>query len=119
VYTGGCFVPADGGEPIPVVDFRHALRWIDDSGAAADYGTDGGATRGVAGRVEFTLQGGQLITVDASGRWCAPYEPFHRGGLNEMEVTTTDGRCGTAIYEITGAHHHHFFPATNVENLPG
>jgi hypothetical protein len=117
-YTDGCFAPADGGEPIPVIDFRHDLRWLGDNGAPADYGSDGSATRGVAGRVVFTLQGGQVITVAATGRWCAPYEPFHRGGLNQMEVTTSDGRRGPAIYEITGAHHHHFFPATTVENLP-
>jgi hypothetical protein len=43
------------------------------------------------------------------------YEPFHRGGLNLMRVTTGDGRQGTAIYEITGARHHHFFPDAVVE----
>jgi hypothetical protein len=31
-----------------------------------------------------------------------------------------DGREGTAIYEITGARHHHFFPDTVVPGpLPG
>jgi hypothetical protein len=118
VYTDGCFAPADGGDPIPIIDFRHELYWIDEKGRSADYGTDGSATSGVAGRVEFTLQGGKRVGVDASGRWCAPYEPFHRGGLNEMVVTTDDGRTGTAIYEVTGAHHWHFFPATSVAGLP-
>jgi hypothetical protein len=32
-----------------------------------------------------------------------------------MRVSTGDGRRGTAIYEITGARHHHFFPDTVVE----
>ena len=43
------------------------------------------------------------------------YEPFHRGGLSLMRVSTSDGRRGTAIYEITGARHHHFFPDAVVE----
>jgi len=118
VYTDGCFAPADGGPPIPVIDFRHDLRWIGSDGQPAAYGADGSATNGVAGRVEFTLAGGQRIGVDATGRWAAPYEPFHRGGLNEMVVTTDDGRTGTAIYEVTGAHHWHFFPDTTVVGLP-
>ena len=70
-------------------------------------------------RAEFVLEGGSRIGVQATGTWCAPYEPFHRGGLNEMIVSTDDGRQGTAVYEVTGAHHHHFFPATRVDNLPG
>jgi hypothetical protein len=32
-----------------------------------------------------------------------------------MNVRCGDGRTGTAIYEITGARHHHFFPGTVVE----
>ena len=118
VYSDGCFAPADGGEPIPVIDFRHDLHWIGPDGQPAEYGTDGSATSGVAGRVEFTLQGGRRIGVEATGRWCAPYEPFHRGGLNQMEVSTDDGRSGPAIFEVTGAHHWRFFPDTVVANLP-
>lgn len=118
VYTDGCFAAADGSEPVPVIDFRHDLQWIGEDGQPAAYGLDGSSTRGLAGRVDFTLQGGRKISVDAEGRWCGPYEPFHRGGLNEMVVSTSDGRRGTAIYEVTGAHHHHFFPATTVDNLP-
>jgi len=54
------------------------------------------------------------------GTFARPYEPFHRGGLNLMRVRTDDGREGTAIYEVTGARHHHFFPDTLVEGtLPG
>ena len=118
VYTDGCFAPADGGEPVPVIDFRHDLYWIGEHDQPAAYGSDGQGTRGLAGRVEFALEGGTTIGVDATGRWCAPYEPFHRGGLNEMVVSTDDGRYGTAIYEVTGSHHHHFFPATQVVGLP-
>ena len=54
------------------------------------------------------------ITVEAEGTFARPYEPFHRGGLNLMRCRTDDGRSGTAIYEVTGARHHHFFPATTV-----
>jgi hypothetical protein len=118
VYTDGCFAPADGGEPVPVIDFRHDLNWVDERGEPTAYGLDGAATRGLAGCVEFTLEGGKKIVVDASGCWCAPYEPFHRGGLSQMTVTTSDGRKGPAIYEVTGSHHHHFFPATEVAGLP-
>jgi len=118
VYTDGCFAPANGAAPIPVIDFRHDLHWIGDDGQPAEYGTDGTRTRGLAGRVEFTLEGGKTIAVDGHGRWAASYEPFHRGGFNEMVVSTDDGRHGTAAYEVTGAHHHRFFPATQVAGLP-
>jgi hypothetical protein len=62
----------------------------------------------------FTLEGGRRIVVDADGSWDRPYEPFHRGGLSQMRVRTDDGREGTAIYEVTGAHHHRYFPDTTV-----
>ena len=32
-----------------------------------------------------------------------------------MTVRADDGREGTAIYEVTGARHHHFFPDTDVD----
>ncbi len=118
VYTDGCFAPADGGEPVPVIDFRHELRWVDAEGRPVAYDTDGSATAGLAGRVEFTLEGGARVGVEGSGRWCARYEPFHRGGFNTMTVATDDGRRGTAAYEITGARHWHFFPEATAPNLP-
>jgi hypothetical protein len=62
----------------------------------------------------FTLEGGRRITVEAEGAFARPYEPFQRGGLNLMRVRTDDGRTGTAIYEVTGARHHHYFPETAV-----
>ena len=33
-------------------------------------------------------------------------------------VVTGDGWEGTAIYELTGAHHHRYFPVARAENLP-
>lgn len=111
VYTDGCWAPADGGEPIPLVDFKHDVNW------KGVYGTDGSQVTGAAGRCVFILANGTEITVDADGTFARPYEPFHRGGQNLMRVQTTDGRAGTAVYEITGARHHKFFPDTVVEGV--
>jgi hypothetical protein len=110
VFTDGCWAPADGGPPVPVVDFRHDLHWTDAGGGPVDYGTDGSSVAGLAGTVVFTLAGGREVTVQGAGRWCAPYIPFYGGGQHLMAVETDDGRTGTAVYEITGRHHHRFFP---------
>ncbi|MFQ5699282.1 MAG: hypothetical protein ACE5IL_13485 [Myxococcota bacterium] len=116
-YLDGCFAPAGGGEPVPVVDFHHALHWTDESGKPVSWGRDGTQVRGLAGRVEIGLEGGARIAVEGEGTWCVPYGPLG-GGENLMQVRTDDGRSGTAIYEITGAHHHHFFPVARAEPLP-
>jgi hypothetical protein len=60
------------------------------------------------------LRGGRAITVEADGLFDRPYEPFQRGGLSQMRVRADDGREGTAIFEVTGARHHHYFPDTVV-----
>ena len=117
VYTDGCYGPADGSDPIPVVDFRHELHWIDAGGNEVSYGRNGETVIGVAGRVEITLEGGRVIGVEASGRWAQRYGDLG-GGLNEVTVRTDDGIAGTAIYELTGAHHHRYFPVARAENLP-
>jgi hypothetical protein len=117
VFTDGCFAPADGGEPVPVVEFRHELDWTGEDGKPVSYGRDGVDVRGLSGRVEFVLEGGRRVAVEGEGRWCARYGPYG-GGQNQMVVQTDDGRSGTAIYEITGAHHHHYFPIARAENLP-
>ncbi len=117
VYTDGCFAPAGRDRPIPVVDFHHELHWTGEDGEPVDYGRDGEGVRGLAGRVELTLEGGEQIGIDAEGRWAAPYGPLG-GGLSEMAVRTDDGRTGTAIYEVTGAHHHRYFPVARASNLP-
>ena len=57
------------------------------------------------------------IAIDAEGRWAQRYGPLG-GGLNEMRVTTADGSKGTAIYEVTGASHHHFFRVARAAGLP-
>jgi hypothetical protein len=117
VYTDGCFAPADGSEPVPVVDFHHELDWTDGDGKPVSYGRDGTDVRGLAGHVRFTLEGGRVVTVDGSGTWAAPYGPYG-GGQHQMRVQTDDGRRGTAVYEITGAHHHRYFPVARATGLP-
>jgi hypothetical protein len=120
VYTDGCWAPTDGTDPIPLVDFAHDLTWLRNDRDAARYGANGDDVSRLAGTCRFTLRGGRVITVDAEGTFDRPYEPFRRGGLSQMRVRTDDGRQGTAIYEITGARHHRYFPDTVVEEtLPG
>jgi hypothetical protein len=116
IFTDGCWAPADGRPPVPVVDFRHDLRWTDAGGGAVDYGTDGAGVVGLSGTVVFRLEDGREVIVRGSGRWCAPYRPFYGGGQHLMAVETDDGRRGTAIYEVTGRDHHRFFP---VPVVPG
>jgi hypothetical protein len=117
VFTDGCYAPADGGEPIPVVDFRHDLHWIDKDGRPADYGRDGTNTDGLAGRVEFVLEGGRTIGIEGEGPRCASYGPFG-GGQHQLAVRADDGRTGTAIYELTGSYHHRYFPVARADRLP-
>ncbi len=117
VYTDGCFAPADGGEPIPVVEFRHALHWTDKDGKPVDYGRDGKDVLGLAGRVDFVLADGAAVALECDGRWCMPYRELG-GGQQLMAVHTGDGREGTAIFELTGAFHHRYFPIARAENLP-
>jgi hypothetical protein len=113
VYTDGCWAPADGSEPIPAVDFSHAMEWVDAAGAPVAYGSNGEQVAGLRGTATWTLEGGRQICVEAEGSFDRPYEPFQRGGLNQMRVRADDGRVGTAIFEVTGAHHHRYFPDTN------
>jgi hypothetical protein len=117
VYSDGCWAGSDGSDPVPVVRFEHDVDWVDADGAPVDYGEHGEAAAGVAGTCSFLLEDGRRVTVEAEGTFARPYEPFHRGGLNLVRVRTGDGRTGTAIYEVTGAHHHRFFPSTNLAGL--
>jgi hypothetical protein len=110
IFTDGCWAPADGRPPVPVVDFAHALHWTDDRGKPLVYGVDGAAVAGLAGSVSFELADGARVDLRAQGRWCAPYRPFYGGGQHLMVVETSDGRSGTAVYEVTGRHHHRYFP---------
>lgn len=114
VYTDGCWAGIDRSEPVPVVGFTHDVAWTGADGGPAVYGEHGDEVVGLAGTSVFDLADGRRITVEATGTFARPYEPFHRGGLNVMEVRTDDGRTGTAIYEVTGARHHRYFPDATV-----
>jgi hypothetical protein len=114
VFTDGCWAPADGRPPVPVVDFAHSLHWTDDGGKPTTYGADGSGVAGLAGAVSFVLEGGHRVDLQAEGRWCAPYRPFYGGGQHLMAVETSDGRVGTAVYEVTGCDHHRYFPTAAV-----
>jgi len=117
VYTDGCWAGADRSDPVPLVDLAHEMTWLGADGRPAAYGTNGEDVAGLTGRCTFTLEDGRRITVDAEGTFDRPYEPFHRGGLSQMRFRAGDGREGTAIYEITGARHHRYFPEAVVEGV--
>ena len=125
VYTDGCFAPADGSEPIPVIDFQHDLQWLDAAGRPVSYEKFGDDVTGLGGTVVFTLQGGRKISVEATGRWAQRYSQIANradnvlgGGLSEMQIRTSDGATGTAIFEITGQYHHKYFPIARGANFP-
>jgi hypothetical protein len=125
VYTDGCFALADGSEPIPVIDFQHDLHWLDAAGTQVSYEKFGDEVVGLAGTVVFALQGGRKISVEANGRWAQRYSQIANradnvlgGGLSEMQVKTSDGTTGTAIFEITGQFHHKYFPIARGSGFP-
>ena len=118
IYTDGCFAPADGGDPIPVVDFHHELQWVDGDGerrqlrarrrrrSPASPATSSSRSRAGGRSASTPTAGGPSATAPLGG------------GLNQVEVVTDDGRRGTGIYELTGAHHHRYFPIPRAERLP-
>ncbi|WP_158289942.1 hypothetical protein [Micromonospora sp. S4605] len=108
-YCAGCWAPAGDREPVPVTGFRHRLHWTGADGRPVGYGRAGAPVHGLAGRVEFDLADGRRIGVTGSGEWNARYGR-RGGGQHHLAVVTDDGHRGTAIYEITGSDHHHFFP---------
>lgn len=114
LFMDGCWVPVDG-DPVPAIDFRHDVHWVGADGAPVPYGKHGELVAGLRGTAMWTLAGGRTVTVEAEGNWDRPYEPHHRGGLNQMKVRTDDGRSGTAIFEVAGAHHWKMFPDTDYE----
>lgn len=110
IFTDGCWAPADGSDPVPVVEVRPDLHWLGESGERTVWSGHGEDVTGLGGRVTFVLAGGNEIEISARGTWAARYAPFHGGGQQLMAVTADDGREGTAIFEVTGHYHHHFFP---------
>jgi hypothetical protein len=118
VYTDGCWAPTDGRDPVPLVDFQHDLHWVDADGQPARYGEHGESVAGLRGSATFVLEGGHRTAFELDGRFDRPYEPFQRGGLNQVTVRADDGRVGTAIFEVTGSHHHRYFPDTAPSGRP-
>jgi hypothetical protein len=110
IFLDGCWAPAGDGEPVPVVALNHDLTWIDGDGKQTEWGADGASVTGLRGEVQVWLANGDEIAFDATGTWCAPYKPFYGGGQHLMRASAFDGRTGNGIFEITGGHHHRFFP---------
>ena len=81
------------------------------------YARDGDEVAGIAGHVDIRLEGGREIGIDATGRWAQRYGTSAAGSTRSRS-TTDDGRRGTGIYELTGAHHHRYFPIPRAERPP-
>ena len=97
--------------------FRHDL--TGSTATAGPFPTIATASHvvGLAGHVTLGARRRSRDRIEAEGRWAQRYGPVG-GGLNEMRVRSADGSQGTAIYEITGAHHHHYFPVARADGLP-
>lgn len=120
VYTDGCAAPtfdAGGGAPVPLTGFTHDLWFTDGTGSPADYGRDGLDAVGLAGSVTMRFANGRTVTVHGEGERAAPYGE-RGGGQYLLRITSDDGRKGVGIYEVTGAHHHRFFPVARADRLP-
>jgi hypothetical protein len=120
VYTDGCAAPSlasGGGPPVPVVRFDHDLHWTGVDGRPVDYGRDGLSVAGLAGRVSVVLADGRQLDIEGEGERAAPYGD-RGGGQYLMRLRTGDGRTGTGVIEVTGAHHHRFFPVARGDRLP-
>jgi hypothetical protein len=119
VYTDGCAAPAlvgGGGDPVPVVRFDHDLHWTNDAGGI-DESSNGLGAPGLAGRMTFVFANGRELEVEGEGERAAPYGD-RGGGQYLMRLRTSEGRTGTGIIEVTGAHHHRFFPEPRADRLP-
>ena len=96
-------------DPIPLVGFQHDLCWIDDDGVPVDYGRDGDDVAGIDGTVTLSFANGQKVQISGEGRWAQRYGQLG-GGIVNMKVHSSSGWEGTAMYELTGVHHHRYFP---------
>ncbi|MET9302695.1 hypothetical protein ABZX66_25570 [Micromonospora aurantiaca] len=117
VFTEGCWAPAGDAPPVPLTSFTHELDWTGADGSPVGYGRDGEAVTGLAGTVTAAFADGSTIRLTGAGAWSARYGRLG-GGQQLMAVRTDDGRTGTAIYEITGARHHRFFPVARATGVP-
>lgn len=120
VYTDGCAAPtlvSGGGTPVPLVRFDHDLWFCDAHRKRVDHGPGGTAAVGLCGSVDLTFADGRRVTVTGEGERAMPYGN-RGGGQYLMRVETSDGRTGVGIIEVTGAHHHRFFPEARADRLP-
>ena len=118
VYTDGCWAPTDGSDPVPARRLPARGRVGRRRRHAGPLRPARRRRRRAAGHRDVHPRGrASASCVEADGTFDRPYEPFHRGGLNQMRVRTDDGREGTAIFEVTGARHHRMFPDTEVEGV--
>lgn len=120
VYTDGCAAPAlaqGGGEPVPLVGFAHDLRFTGADGNPVDHGPDGQAAVGLAGQVVLRFADGRSVTINGEGERAMTYGN-RGGGQYLLRITDDTGRQGVGIYEVTGAHHHRFFPEPRADRLP-
>ena len=106
VYTDGCWAPADGSDPIPVIDFRHELDWTDADGKPATWTGNWQDVVGLKGVCEVTLAGGRVITIENEGTCGVQY------GARWAAPQGVDRRCAEAAgcHEVTGVDHHRYFP---------
>ena len=119
VYTDGCFAPADGSDPIAVVDVKHDLHWIDADGDRRQLRAATAPTSpGIAGRVELVLENGQHARARGARAVGRSATASSAAASTRSPSAPTTARTGTAIYELTGAHHHRYFPVPRAERLP-
>ena len=119
IYTDGCFAPADGGRPDP--DRRRPAR-----AASGSTSTGGGrqlraatATRSPASPATSTScwRAAGRSGSTPTGRWAQRYGAARR----RAQPGRGDHRRrppGTGIYELTGAHHHRYFPIPRADDVP-
>ena len=121
VYTDGCWAGTDGGDPVPVVDFAHEI----DLGrrrrrAGASTASTATTSPGSPAPRAFTLADGRRDHRRGRGhlRPALRAVPPRRPQPDDRRAPTT-AATGTAIYEVTGARHHRYFPDTTVDgSLP-
>ena len=106
---------ADGSDPVPIVDFEHDVEWVDADGRPRRYGEHGEA---VAGLARDMPRSAWRTAVDSPSRPTGTLRPAVRAvptrrAQPDDACAPTTAATGTAIYEVTGARHHRFFPDTD------
>ena len=118
VYTDGCWAGTDGSDPIPVVDFEHDVAWLGAEGKPAEYGEHGEDVAGLAGPMHVHARRRAHDRGRGRGHLRPPVRavPPRRPQPDDGSAPTTAARA-PRIYEVTGARHHRYFPATSVAGV--